>query len=244
MPGKELSPVDQALMKIEYGLYIITSRRGEKVNGLLGNVVTQVSDEPNRIAISVNKKSLTHDYIAESGVFGVSVLAEETPLKFSGMFGFRSGRDFDKFADVNFTLGTTGCPLVLEHSLAVLEAKVIDTANVGKHTIFIAEIVDAHVVGDGKPLTYAHYRDVKRGLTPVDAPTPTRTAPMMGPMREDWERSERAMQSYVCDVCGYVYDPEQGDPDNGVEPGTAFEDLPDDWTCPVCGAAKDEFSPA
>jgi len=90
-------------------------------------------------------------------------------------------------------------------------------------------------------LTYAYYQDVKKGKAPKNAPT------YKGSQNTKEERTENireeAMQKYVCGVCGYVYDPEKGDPEGDIPPGTAFEKLPDDWTCPVCGAGKDEFSP-
>lgn len=239
----ELSDIDRALLAIGYGLYVVSSRVGDKINGLIANAVMQVSDEPSRIAASISSRSLTHEYIAQSGLFAVSVLEQATPPALIGAFGFRSGRDIDKFAEVAYADGVTGCPIVLDHSLAALEAKVIDELDIGKHTVFIAEIVSAQILRDGTPLTYEHYRQVKRGLTPVDAPTPTRMGGDTAPSPNHTERSEAQMQKYVCDVCGYVYDPAEGDPDNGVPPGTAFEDIPDDWVCPVCGASKEEFSP-
>ena len=239
----EVSNVDQALLTIGYGLYVVSSRAGEKLNGLIANAVMQVSDEPSRIAASISRQSLTHEYITESGLFVVTALEQATPLQFIGTFGFRSGRDIDKFANVEHAEGTTGCPIVLDHALAALEARVLDDVDIGKHTIFIAEIVDARILQEGTPLTYEHYRREKRGLTPADAPTPTRMGGRAAAPAEATERSGEKMKKYVCDVCGYVYDPAEGDPDNGVPPGTAFEDIPDDWVCPVCGAAKDEFSP-
>ena len=239
----QLSDIDKALLTIGYGIYVVSSRVGDKMNGLIANAIMQVSDKPPRIAASISRRSLTHEYIAESGVFAVSVLEEATPLKLIGTFGFKSGRDTDKFATVEHTEGVTGCPLLLEHSLAAIEARVIDRYEVGKHTIFLAEIVDARAFREGTALTYEHYRQVKKGLTPEDAPTPTRMGPKPLPEDETPERSDSKMKKYVCDVCGWVYDPQEGDPDNGVAPGTAFEDIPDDWVCPVCGAAKEEFSP-
>lgn len=88
-------------------------------------------------------------------------------------------------------------------------------------------------------MTYAYYRKVLRGKTPPSAPTYGVLATTVQPKNEGGSN----VKKYVCDVCGYVYDPEKGDPESGVEPGIAFEDLPDDWVCPLCGAAKDQFSP-
>lgn len=239
----ELSDLDRALLTIGYGLYVISSRTGDRINGLIANAVMQVSDEPPRIAASISQRSLTHEYIAQSGLFALSVLDQDSPLKLIGTFGFRSGRDIDKFAGVDYVEGVTGCPILIDHCLAAIEAKVIQQIDIGKHTLFLAEIVDARTLRDGTTLTYEHYREVKKGFTPEDAPTPTRMRVALEGTEHKAIRSEGKMKRYVCDVCGWVYDPEKGDPDNGIEPGTAFEDLPDDWVCPVCGAAKEEFSP-
>jgi rubredoxin len=104
---------------------------------------------------------------------------------------------------------------------------------------FADDFVAGEVLRAGEPLTCACYRDVKKGKAPKTAPTYHGPPPAAAK-----ERSDVRMQKYVCQVCGYVYDPAGGDPDNGVAPGTAFEDLPDDWVCPVCGAAKGQFEPA
>jgi flavin reductase (DIM6/NTAB) family NADH-FMN oxidoreductase RutF/rubredoxin len=239
----ELNDIDRALLTIGYGLYVVSSRSGDRINGLIANAIMQVSDEPPRLAISISRRSLTHEYITQTGVFAVSVLEEAAPLRLIGTFGFRSGRDIDKFATVKHAEGVTGCPILMDHSLAAIEARVLDTIDVGRHTLFLAEIVDARMLREGTTLTYEHYRQVKKGLTPEDAPTPTRMGPRAAVTKERTKRSDTGMKRYVCDVCGWVYDPEEGDPDNGVAPGTAFEDIPDDWACPVCGAAKEEFSP-
>lgn len=229
----------QALYKLNYGLYIVTSYFGDKLNGQISNTVFQVTDQPPRIVTCVNKKNLTHEYISNSGAFAISVLDQSTPMTFIGLFGFKSGREVDKLSQVKYMKGETGCPCVTENTLAILEAKVIDKMDVGTHTLFVGEVVSGKVLADGEPITYAFYHEIKKGKTPKNAPT-YRTQ-----KKEPKKalRSKEKMKKYVCDVCGYVYDPAEGDPDNNIKPGTLFEDLPDDWVCPVCGAAKDQFSP-
>jgi len=190
--------------------------------------------------VAISKNNLTHEFISKSGAFAVSVLDESTPMKLIGLFGFKSGRDVDKLSLCAFKKGVTGCPLVTDNTLSLLEVKVIDQVDVGTHTIFVGDLVGAEVLRQGKPLTYAFYHEIKKGKASKNAPT------YRGHIeREKRKPSERreGMKKYVCEVCGYVYDPGQGDPDNGIDPGTAFEDLPDDWVCPVCGAGKDQFSP-
>ena len=222
----------KALHKICYGLYVISSVRNEKLNGQIANTVFQITSTPATIAVSINKQNLTHEFIKESKVFTVSVLAKEASMKFIGHFGFKSGREIDKFSEVNYKLGVTGAPIVLEYSIAYLEAEVVSTVDVGTHTIFIGTIVDADILNEGEPMTYAYYHTVKKGKSPKTAPTY---------IEEKNQKEENKMKKYRCAVCGYIYDPEKGDPDSGVNPGTPFEQLPDDWVCPVCGVEKTEF---
>jgi flavin reductase (DIM6/NTAB) family NADH-FMN oxidoreductase RutF/rubredoxin len=221
----------QALQKIGYGLYVVCSKKDGKFNGQIANTVIQVCSEPPVIAAALNKNNLTNEYVSASKIFTVSILSQETPLSFIGNFGFKSGRDVDKLKGVNYKMGETGAPVVLDNTLAYLEAKVISQMDVGTHTIFNGEIVSADVVKEGEPMTYAYYHLVKRGTTPKTAPT----------YIEEKKEAATKMSKYKCQVCGYIYNPELGDPDGHIKPGTPFEKLPDDWTCPVCGASKDQF---
>ena len=225
----------EALFRLSYGMYVVSSRRGEQPNGQIANTVFQVTAEPPTVAVSINKQNLTHEFIRESGVFSVSVLSQEAPLGFIGRFGFKSGRDIAKFDGTLYKAGMTGVPIVLEHTLAYLEVEVLDSLDVGTHTVFIGKVVAAEVVADGEPMTYAYYHAVKRGRAPKTAPT------YAGPETKETEREVKQMEKYRCTVCGYVYDPAVGDPDSGIEPGTSFGDLPEAWICPVCGVGKDEF---
>ncbi len=161
----------KALHLISYGMYVICSKKGDRINGQTGNTLTQVSSEPPIISVCINKGNLTHEYIKDSGVFSASILAQDTPLNVIGRFGFKSGRDENKFEGVNYKLGETKAPIVLDHTLAYLEARVINHVDVGTHTIFIAELVAAEVIGEGEPMTYAYYHQVKRGTTPKTAPS-------------------------------------------------------------------------
>ena len=161
----------EALYNISYGLYVISSRKGDKFNGQIANTVIQVTSEPPTIAVCINKQNLTHEFISASKVFTASVLSKDTPLSFIGRFGFKSGREVDKFKDVNYKLGETKAPIVLDHSLAYLEAKVVNQVDVGTHTIFVGELIGADVLKEGELMTYAYYHQVKRGTTPKTAPS-------------------------------------------------------------------------
>ena len=222
----------KALQKLGYGLYVVCSRKGDKLNGQIANTLFQVCSEPPVIAVAINRQNLTHEFIAQSKVFTGSILSQEAPLSFIGNFGFKSGRQFDKFKDVHYKLGETLVPIVLDHTLAYLEAKVLNQIEVGTHTILLGEIVGGDVVKEGDPMTYAYYHQVKRGTTPKSAPSCV----------EETKQVVRGLVKYKCNVCGYIYDPEKGDPDGGIKGGTPFEGIPDSWACPVCGATKDMFA--
>lgn len=222
----------KALHKISYGMYVISSIKKEKLNGQIANTVFQVTSEPQTIAVSINKMNLTHEFIEESRVFTVSVLSKETPLRFIGHFGFKSGKEIDKFKDINHKLGVTGAPVVLEHSVAYMEIEVINIIDNGTHTIFIGKIIGAEVMTDDEPMTYAYYHEIKGGKSPKTAPTYIEIKNKL---------EVNGMKKYKCTVCGYIYDPEKGDPDSGIAPGTSFEEIPDDWVCPVCGVSKEKF---
>jgi len=227
----------ESLFKLSYAVCIIGSKKGDEVNGCIVNTVFQLVPEPPMVAVSLNRESLTHEYILDSGIFAVSIISQKAPMHFIGKFGFRSGRDNDKFEQVNYRVGLTGGPIVLDNTVAFLEVEVVRSIDIVTHTLFIGKIVACETLDEvSEPLTYAYYRDIKHGRTPRTAATFIKSQPV----RQDKERT-RQMQKYKCLMCGYVYDPEAGDPANGVEAGTAFEDLPDDWVCPDCGVGKDEF---
>jgi flavin reductase (DIM6/NTAB) family NADH-FMN oxidoreductase RutF len=160
-----------ALYKLGYGMYIVGSHQGEKINAQIANTVFQITSEPPTVAVSINKNNLTHAYIKDSKVFAASVLCQAAPLPFIGGFGFKSGRDVDKFKGVNYKVGQTGSPVVIDHATAYLEAEVIQSIDVGTHTIFIGKIVAAEVLTDDPCMTYEYYHQVKRGTTPKTAPS-------------------------------------------------------------------------
>lgn len=222
----------KTLFKISYGLYIVSSKKESKFNGQIANTVFQITSEPPTIAVSINKQNLTHEFIKESKVFTVSILSQDVPMNFIGQFGFKSGREFDKFKDVKYKIGITGAPVILDNTVGYIEAEVIDTKDVGTHTVFVGKITDAEIINDKEPMTYAYYHEIKKGTAPKTAPTY---------INEENQLKVTKMKKYKCTVCGYIYDPEKGDPDSGIKPHTPFEKLPDDWVCPVCGADKSAF---
>lgn len=219
-----------AFYKLSYGLYVVSSRKDDLFNGQIANTTFQVSSEPPTIAVGINKQNLTHEYIQASGKFAVSAISKSVPMQFIGLLGFKCGRDINKFEKLNIRIGKTGVPIVLDHAVAYIEAEVVNEMDCGSHTIFVGRVRDCGILNaDEEPMTYAYYHEVKRGKSPKTAPT--YQAP------DNVEREDK----YACSVCGYVYDPVNGDPDSGVKPGTKFTDLPADWMCPICGADKSKF---
>jgi len=227
----------KTLRKISYGLYIVSSKEDSKLNGQIANTVFQLTAEPPTVGVCINKQNLTHEFIKSSNVFAISILSKETPMKFIGLYGFKCGRDIDKFKDVDHKIGKTGAPIVLENTIGYLECEVIGSMDAGTHTLFVGKLTDAEIIKDGEPLTYEYYHRVLKGKVPKTATTYIKEEPE----KPNKPKREVKMAKYVCTVCEYVYDPEKGDPDNGVKPGTPFEAVPEDWVCPVCGAGKDKF---
>lgn len=164
--------IDRSVFRdLSYGLYIIASKDKDRMNAQVVNTIIQVTSEPPRVAVIINKKNHTHELIVKGKVFSASVLEESTPMTFLGPFGFKSGKDFDKLSKVSFRSGITGCPLITEHALSVLEAEVIDLVDLGTHTVFIGNVISSEILKEGVPLTYQYYHTVLKGKSPPNAPT-------------------------------------------------------------------------
>ena len=239
----------ESFFTLSYGLYIISSESGEKKNGYVANTVFQVTATPEQLAISCNKDNLTEQIIAKSGRFSVSVLGKDASKDLIGTFGYKSGKNIDKFSSVEYFTSPNGIPVVTEGSVAWFECEVVQSLDVGTHVIFIGKVLDGEILQKGiEPMTYAYYHEVRKMFSPKNAPTyidkkklkenQAETKPVEKP-----KVSVKSMQKWECQVCGHIYDPAEGDPDSGIAPGTAFEDLPDDWVCPECGAEKSDFEP-
>ncbi|MCF8110802.1 MAG: flavin reductase family protein [Desulfobacteraceae bacterium] len=160
----------KAFRDLSYGLYIVTSKDNDKLNGQIANTVIQVTSKPPRVAVTISIENFTHELIKKSGVFGVSVLDDTADMKFIGPFGFKSGKDIDKFSNVEFKKAVTGAPLVTERTLSVLEAEITNSVELGTHTIFIGNVVNTEVLKSGQPLTYQYYHQVLKGKSPRNAP--------------------------------------------------------------------------
>jgi len=161
-----------ALHSLSYGVYVVSSRTDDRLNGQICNTVFQITAQPPRLAISVNRENYTHLCLRRSGAFSVSVLSEDVPMRYIGRFGFRCGRDFEKFEDIDYRIGETGSPIPLEHAVAWLECRVSDEFDCGTHSLFMGDVVGAERLDTAaKPMTYEYYHNVVKGKSPSTAPT-------------------------------------------------------------------------
>jgi flavin reductase (DIM6/NTAB) family NADH-FMN oxidoreductase RutF/rubredoxin len=218
----------ESLFKITYGLYIVCSGDKNNGNGFISNTVFQVSSEPVWFAACCNKNNYTAELIPKAGAFSISVLEENSSAETVGKFGYKSGREMDKMAGMQVQYGDTGVPIVLNDSIAYLEFRLVRTVDVGTHLMFIGELINAEIIDDSKdPLTYQYYRQVRKGLSPKNAPT------YIDQSRLEKKTVDPLSKKYKCSSCGYVYDE--------ATETIKFDDLPDDWVCPVCGTDKSDF---
>jgi flavin reductase (DIM6/NTAB) family NADH-FMN oxidoreductase RutF/rubredoxin len=241
----------KAFHKLSYGLYLIATRHNEQNAGYIGNSVFQVTSEPSQIAISCHKNNASTDMILQSRIFSVSVLKKDANTSLIGQFGFMKSNETDKFRNIEFITAATGAPIVLDSATAWFDCKVTSTLDVGTHVLIIGEVEDSEIVSDEEPLTYAYYREKYKMLAPKNSPTyidkerldKEESEPEQTPETPSGnKRGETDMSTFTCTVCGYQYDPEEGDPTADITPGTAFEDLPEDYRCPICNAGKEYFT--
>ena len=179
-----------ALFKLSYGLYVLTAREGDKDNGCIINVASQLTDSPQQMLVSVNKQNYTHDMIVRTGMFNVSLLTEHTPMKVIEHFGFQSGRDVNKFENCEMEMrSSNGLLYVPRYTNAYISGKVSQMVDLGTHTLFIAEITESVLLNSDPSLTYEYYhQNIK--------PKPAAMATTTGDGKTRW----------VCQTCGYVYE--------------------------------------
>ena len=218
----------ESLFKISYGLYIVSSGNNEKGNGFISNTVFQVTADPPKFAACCNKENYSAEIIRETGAFSVSVLHQNTSPQIFGKFGYKSGKEIDKMEGMTIKYGETGVPIVLDDSIAFMECKVTETFDVGSHLMFIGELVHAELIdSESEPMTYDFYRKVRKGSSPKNAPT------YIDKSKLESNTTGRELKKYKCTACGYIYDESKE--------RMKFEDLPDNWVCPVCGSEKEDF---
>ena len=180
-----MNTIDPAAMfKLSYGLFVLTAKEGQKDNGCIINTTVQITSNPLRISIALNKANFTHDMIVNTGQFNLSVLAESVPFAVFQQFGFQSGKDTDKFAaNANDERTANGILYLSEHVNCVISAKVCDALDYGTHTIFVADVTQSFVLSGERSVTYQYYFDNIK-------PKPTKVE----------------KKGFVCKICGYLHE--------------------------------------
>lgn len=173
----------KVMNKISYGLFILTARDGTKDNGCVINTAMQVTANPNRIAIAVNKSNYTHDMILKTGEFNISILDESAKFGTFKNFGFKSGRDSDKMVEIKYNRSENGITYLTDECNAYVSAKVCSTVDLGSHTLFIADVTDGQILSSNPSATYAFYHS---NIKPAAS-----SAPKKG---------------FICIICGYIYE--------------------------------------
>ena len=181
----------KAMYNLTYGLFILTAKDGGKDNGCVVNTVTQVTSEPNRIAVAVNKSNFTHDMIMKTKTFNVSVLAENSKFETYKHWGFQSGRDTDKAESISFKRSANGLIYFAEETNAFISASVVSTVDLGTHTLFIADVTDCEILSDVPSVTYGFYQ---KNIKPKPA-------------------AQEKKKGFICTICGYIYEGETLPPD-------------------------------
>ena len=175
-----------ALFNIGYGLYVVTSNDGKKDNGLIVNTVTQVTNMPNRIAVTINKENYSHHVIKMSGKMNVNCLTVEAPFKVFETFGFVSGRNVDKFADCTPLRSDNGLVVLPRYINSFMSLKVEQYIDLDTHGMFICSVSEARVLSDKETMTYTYYHANVKPKPETDG-----------------------KKGYVCKICGYVYEGEE-----------------------------------
>ncbi|MDD6045552.1 MAG: flavin reductase [Clostridia bacterium] len=200
----------KVLRSLSYGVYVTTTVDGQRPTGCITNSVMQITSSPATIAVSVNHDNYTNGCIERSGFFAVSILAVDSDASLIGRFGFRSGRDADKFEGLSYE-SVEGMPVIAD-GCGYVVCRVINKMETSTHTVFLGEIIAGETGCKSEPMTYAYYHNVIKGKSPRNAPTyiPEEAA--------DAPKAESKVK-YVCSVCGYEY---YGD------------SLPEGYVCPIC----------
>ena len=204
---------------MSYGVYIVSTMDGERPTGCTANSIMQITSSPATVAVSINHDNYTNSCIEKTGKFAFSILAENSDPALIGCFGFRSGRDVDKFEAVDYEMAQ-GVPVV-KNTCGYVVCRVIDRMETATHTVFLGEVIDGEVYeGMGDAMNYAYYHKVVKGKSPKNAPT------YLPEAEEAAKEGNTGKNKYVCSVCGYVY---EGDT------------LPEDYKCPICSQGADRF---
>ena len=253
-----------ALYNIGYGLYVVTCNDGIKDNGLIVNTVTQVTSNPTRVAVTINKQNYSHDVIKNTGKMNVNCLTTEAPFSVFETYGFHSGRDVDKFKNTNAKRLDNGLVILPNYINSYMSLEVEQYIDLDTHCMFICNVTEAQVVSKLTTMTYDYYQKNVKPKANSKKETKGYVCTVCGWVYEGetlpddivcplckhgadafekiGETKDTNFKKYTCNICGWEYDEEKGLPSEGIPAGTKFEDLPDTFACPICGVSKEEFS--
>lgn len=209
---------NSAFRNMSYGVYIISTWDDKRPTGCTANSAMQITSDPATIAISINHDNYTNQCIEKTGKFAISILGENSDPSIIGTFGFQSGKNVNKFDSVKYEI--KGDMPIVTGGCAYITCEVVNKMETDTHTVFLGKVIDADVLSKDDSMTYAYYHKVIKGKSPKNAPTY---------IKEDISDEDNKVK-YVCSVCGYEY--------LGSIP---FEELPDDYVCPICGQPKSVF---
>lgn len=172
-----------ALFNIGYGLYVVTSNDGQKDNGLIVNTVTQVTNSPNRIAVTINKENYSHHTIKQTGIMNINCLSVDAPFSIFENFGFKSGRNNDKFENIKPLRSDNGLAFLPRYINSFMSLKVVQYVDLDTHGMFICEVTEARVITNAETMTYSYYHENVKPKPQTDG-----------------------KKGFVCKICGYVYE--------------------------------------
>lgn len=179
---------NQTMYKLTYGLFVLTANQDGKDNGCIINTAGQVTNEPNRISIAVNKANFTHDMVLATGKFTISIISEAADFELFKRFGFQSGRNTDKFEGFTaFAKGENGIPYITDGTNGYISAEVEQTVDLGSHTLFIARVTDMQALSDVPSVTYGYYQS------------------NIKPKPENTGKTQNGKTIWRCRICGYEY---------------------------------------
>ncbi|MBO4374304.1 MAG: flavin reductase [Lachnospiraceae bacterium] len=203
---------NKAMYRLSYGLFVLTSAKDGKDNGCITNTAIQVTSEPNRVAVAINKSNFTHDMVKDSKKFNVSILSEKASFDVFKHFGFQSGKDVDKFAGYSdCKRAANGLMIITAGTNAYISVDVEETVDLGSHTLFIGAVTDMEVLSDAPSATYSYYQE---HIKPK--PEAAKSGSSLPPGMHKWR----------CKICGFEY---------------VGETLPDDYICEICKHPASDF---
>lgn len=239
-----------AFHTLSYGLFVIAAKdTNGRMAGCVANTFQQVASDPALVCVSLNKQNATTEAIRQSGTYTVSVLSQAATMELIGAFGFRSSLEFDKFATTTYELDACQLPCITQTCAANFSVRVQQTVDAGSHELFLGTVEEARVLPDAAaPMTYAYYHEVLRGKTPPKAASyqgadaPEGVAVVDAVVANDAANASMAeaqsaaaaatgaagqkRYAWRCTLCGHI---------------EYVDELPDDFTCPICGVGKSFF---